>query len=186
MRKLVMPFALLLALVALGLAACGDDSGDSTSSDSATFQEDGYPFTFEYPSDWGDASDITVNNEVGTGKATNLKGVGPADNNGIFLATYTTSEPITEDNLDQAKSALDQLVGQAEPSASGQTGDVGGFPSVTFQGIPVADPAGAETDITALFDGTSEYFINCQWTSEHEDEVKAACSQLQSTLQKTG
>lgn len=177
-----MPFALLLSLAALALTACGDDS----SSDTATFEGDGYPFTFEYPGDWGTASDISVNNEVSSGNASNLKGVGPADDNGIFLATYTTSEPITDQNIDQAKAALDRLVAQADPSAKGTVGEVGGFPSVSFDAVPVSDPSDAETNVVALFDGTSEYFINCQWTSDHEDEVKDACDQLRSTLKKTG
>lgn len=183
MKKLVIPFVLLLFLTAGSLTACGDDS---SSSDTATFEEDGYPFTFEYPGDWGDASDISLNNEVGSGNASNLKGVGPADDNGIFLATYTTSEPITDKNIDQAKAVLDRILGQSAPSARGTVGDIGGYPSVSFEAVPVSDPSDAETDIVALFDGTSEYFINCQWTPDHEDEVKAACEQLRSTLKKNG
>jgi hypothetical protein len=185
MSKPVAPFALLLALAALALAACGG-SGDSTGSDAATFENDDYPFTFEYPGDWGTMDDITLNKQLGSLQADNVVGVGPDDNNGIFLATYTLGQPVTEDNIDQAKSAFDKLIQQVDPSAEGVVGDVGGFPSVTIESVPVSDPEGAENTLVAMFDGTSEYLLTCQSLSDQRDEVDAACEQAQSTLEKTG
>jgi hypothetical protein len=185
MRRPVARFALLLALAALALAACGG-SGDSTGSEAATFENDDYPFTFEYPGDWGTMVDITLNKQLGSLQAANVVGVGPDDNNGIFLATYTLGQPVTEGNIDQAKAAFDKLIQQVDPSAEGVVGNVGGYPSVTIESVPVSDPEGAENTLVALFDGTSEYLMTCQSLSDQRDEVNAACDQAQATLDKTG
>jgi hypothetical protein len=188
MKKLVTIFGLLLAASALALTACGSsgDSTDSSSSDTATFQEDGYPFTFEYPGDWQALTDITLNNQLGSNRGANVKGVGLDDTNAIVLTTYTLNQEVTQDNLDQAKAELDKLLQQVDSTADGVVGDVGGYPSITYDSIPVTDPAGATDTLIALFDGTSEYLITCQWDSDHADEVQAACDQAKSTLTKAG
>jgi hypothetical protein len=188
MKKLVTIFGLLLAVSALVLTACGDsgDSTDSSSSDTATFQGDGYPFTFEYPADWQTTTDTSVKQQLGSSQATNLQGIGLDDTNIIAVSTYTLNQPVSQDNIDQAKAQFDKLVQQADPSADGIVGDTGGFPSLKYESVPVTDPAGATNTLVFLFDGTSEYQLTCQWNSDHADEVQAACDQAQSTLTKAG
>ena len=181
MKKLLSAFAVLLAAGALLVAGCGDSDSDS---DTATFDDDSYPFTFEYPSDWEETGDVTQNQQLGSSQSADVVGVGPSDDNGIILATYELNQPVTEDNIDQAKAEFDKLIQQVDPSAEGTAGEVGGYPSVTIENVPVSDPEGAENTLIALFDGTSEYLITCQSLEDDRDEVNAACEQAQSTLTK--
>jgi hypothetical protein len=182
-RRPAIRFALPTVLAAVALAACGG-SGDS-SSDTATFESDDYPFTFDYPGDWQETDDVTLNKQLGSLRAQNVTGVSPGEGtNGIYLATYEISQPVTEDNIDQAKQAFEQLVQQADPSARGTAGDVGGFPSVTIDAVPVSDPAGAKNTLIAMFDGTTQYLLSCQWGEEDADEIESACDEAQSTLQR--
>jgi hypothetical protein len=170
----------LLALAALGLAACGG-SDDSPQ----TFESDDYPFTFEYPGDWQDTTDVQLNGVSGSTSSSNNRGLVIDENNGIFLSTYTTTKAISADNIEVAQNALEKLLSQVDPNVKGTTGAIGGFPSVSLSPIELTDPEGAVQTSFALFDGTSEYFISCQATSDHTDEVDSACKQMQSTLEKT-
>jgi hypothetical protein len=171
---------LLIALASLGLAACGgSDDGPKT------FESDDYPFTFEYPGDWHGTTDVHLNGVNGSTGASNNLGYVIDENNGIFISTYTTAKEITADNIDIAANALEKLLGQVDPSVKGTTGEIGGFPSVSLSPIELTDPAGATQTSFALFDGTSEYFLSCQSTSDHTDEVNDACKQMQSTLKQT-
>ena len=181
MKKLLSAFVALLTLGALVATGCGDsDSG----SDTATFDDDSYPFTFEYPSDWEETDSVTQNQQLGSSQSSDVVGVGPSDDNGIILATYALNQPVTEDNIDQAKAEFDKLIQQVDPSAEGTVGDVGGYPSVTIENVPVSDPEGAENTLIALFDGTTEYLMTCQSLADDRDEVNDACDQAQSTLTK--
>jgi hypothetical protein len=187
MKRLV-SFALLLALLALGLAACGSDSGGSSDSTTAsassasTFDEDGFGITFEYPSDWDLEDDVSIDSELGS-SADAIKAVGIDDSNGIIIESYTLNQAVTADNIGDAKSELDNLIKQVAPDATGTTGETGGFPSVTFEDVPLTTPTDGQSTLVAVFDGESEYLINCQSTPDHRDEVEAACDQAIATVQ---
>jgi hypothetical protein len=169
--------ALALAACALALAACGG-SGDSGPK---TFQEDGFAFTFEYPNSWVPSDKATVADQLGA-SADKTIGIGLDDDDGIILQSYTLNTEITASNLDLAKKELDGLMSQVDPSATGQTGDTAGFPSITYDAVAIPTPTDGESRLVALFQGDQEYLINCQSTPDHRDEVNAACDQALSTL----
>jgi hypothetical protein len=184
MKRLVSS-TLLLALLVLGLAACGSDSGgssDSTTASASTFDEDGFGITFEYPSDWDLEDDVSIDSELGS-SANDIKAVGIDDSNGIIIESYTLNEAVTDDNIDAAKKELDNLIKQVAPDATGTIGETGGFPSVTFEEVPLTTPTDGQSTLVAVFDDESEYLINCQSTPDHRDEVEAACDQAIATVQ---
>jgi len=169
---------MLLACV-VSLAACGGDSDDSS-----TFEQDDYPFTFEYPADFESSDDVSIDTTLG-GSLEDTIALGVDDSNGIILQRTTLGVEVTEENLDQAKSEFDGLVAQIEPGASGEAGETGGFPSLTYGAIPLPTPPEGESRLTILFEGDQEYVLNCQSTPENRDEINAACDEALATLEGT-
>lgn len=166
----------LLLVVVFAVAGCG---GDDSSAD-ATFDDPAYPFTFSYPGDWESSDDVTLDKQLG-GSGLDQRAVMLDSTNGIILERFELNIAIDEKNLDLAKKELDGLITQLDPNATGVTGETGGYPSITYDSVPVAD--GTESKLVALFDGDQEYMLNCQSTEEHRDDVAAGCQQALDTLQ---
>jgi hypothetical protein len=170
----------VLAIGAIGLVACGsDDSGPST------FEEDGFPFTFEYPEDFELTEDITFDQSLG-GASDEDVSVNLDEDNGIVLQRVTLNQEVDETNLAVAKREFDGLIAQVDPDAQGETGETAGFPSLEYEPIALTTPEDGESRILFLFEGDQEYVLNCQSTPERREEVDAACEQMRDTLAPAG
>lgn len=169
--------ALLAAVLLLG---CG--SSDSDSDDSSTFDDEAYPFTFEYPADWSESDDVTLDQQLGN-SGEDTRAVGLDDTNGIILQTFQLATEVDDNNIDLAQKELDRLIAQIDSEATSTVGDTAGLPSVTFDSVAVPDPEGAESKIVAIFDGDKEYMINCQSTEDHRDDVAEGCDQALETIE---
>ncbi len=176
---------LLLVVVVVGFAVtgCGGGSSDATSggSSDATFDDPAYPFTFTYPGDWSVSDDVTLDKQLG-GSGLDQRAVGLDATNGIILERFELNTEIDADNLHLAQRELDGLISQLDPNASGEAGETGGYPSVTYDSVPVPGSDGTESKLVALFDGDQEYMLNCQSNEEHRDDVAAGCQQALDTL----
>ncbi len=170
----VRPFVATALLAATMLAGCGG-------SGTETFEQEGYPFTFDYPSDFELSTDVSFDTELG-GTADDTVAVGLDDSNGIVLQRYTLNLDVTETNIDDAKAEFDSIIGDVDPSASAEVGDVAGFPSLTYAALDVPQPEDGQSRITAFFDGNQEYLINCQSTPEERDAITEACDMALDTL----
>ena len=89
---------------------------------------------------------------------------------------------VDEDNIDQAKDELDGLISQLDSNASGTIGETAGLPSVTYEDVPLETPTDGESTLVAIFDGETEYLLNCQSTPDHRDEVQTGCDQALATV----
>jgi hypothetical protein len=166
---------------ALVFAACADEAD---SGGNATFEREGFPFTFEYP-DWFElAENATVSETLG-GEADDRVALASDDDNGIVVSRFTLAVEVDESNLDQAKQEVDQLFQQVDPSAETQPGEIAGLPSLSLDAIAVPTPEDGESRFTVLFDGDQEYLINCQSTPEGRPEIEAACDLVLETLTVT-
>ncbi len=175
--------ALIALVAALALGACGgDDSGDDSST--KTFENDSYPFTFDYPGSLSESSDVSFSQNLGA-SAGDSTALALDQSNGIILQKATLNAEVTADNLDAARKQFDQLVGQVDQGASGQAGETGGFPSLTYSAVPVSSVQDGQSEITFLFDGANEYVINCQSTPDQREAITSACDQALRTLTKT-
>ena len=171
--------AVLVALLGVVLLlGCGGGSG----SDTATFEGDAYPFTFDYPGDWTTSDDVSISNELG-GSAVDQTAVAIDDSNAIIVEHFQLKISVDDDNIDVAKRELDGLISQVDSNASGETGETGGYPSVSYAAVPVPDPPDAESRLIAVFDGDQEYLLNCQSTPDHRDELNRGCDQAVESLQ---
>jgi len=176
--------ATVVLAAALALAACGGDD-DSDDSSTKTFSNDAYPFTFEYPGSLEETTDVSVNQNLGSGSTNDNVALGLDESNLILLQHATLNAQVTSDNLGAVKKQFDQLVGQADQGASGTVGETGGFPSLTYQDVPAPSVQDGQSQITFLFDGENEYVINCQSTPDHRDELSSACDQALSSLTRS-
>ncbi len=165
MKRLILLAAGVLAAVLL--LGCGGESD-------GTFDEDGFPFTFEYPDDWTESDDAEVSKSLGA-EAEETLGVGLDDDNGIIVQRYTLAIEITEQNFDQAKAEFDGLLTELAPDIEGTPGEIGGYLSLTYEDVPVDESGDLVSTLVALFDGDQEYLINCQSDEDHRDEVSEGC-----------
>jgi hypothetical protein len=172
--------ALSLTLIA-ATAACGGGDGDGTE----TFEEEGFAFTFEYPSSLEETSDVSYSSTAG-GAAEDARALGLDDRNAIVVSRYRLNVAVTAENVDQVKPEADDLIsGLAGTELSGKQVQIGGFPGFEYT-FDLEDPPEGRSRFFLLFDGKIEYTLNCQSTPDKRDELQAACRQAVDTLAKTG
>ena len=172
--------ALCLVLIA-ATAACGGGGDDGTE----TFEEEGFAFTFEYPSSLEETSDVSYSSTAG-GAAEDARALGLDDRNAIVVSRYGLNVAVTAENADQVKPELDDLIsGLAGTELSGKQVQIGGFPGFEYT-FDLEDPPEGRSRFFVLFDGKIEYTLNCQSTPDKRDELQAACRQAVDTLAKTG
>ena len=174
--------------LALAVAACGGGDGDSDDSAGGsgekTFSDDRFALTFTYPEEFetGTVEKITKS----AGQAEESTALTLDEQNGIILQKYTLNVPVTQENLAEALPQIDQTVsGLVGTPTSGTAGTTGGFPSVTYEAVAIPDPPQAQSRLAFLFDGTTEYLVNCQSTPAERAEVDQACDRALATLQRT-
>ncbi|MFN2471500.1 MAG: hypothetical protein ABR583_11050 [Gaiellaceae bacterium] len=168
----------LFAVAALALAGCGG----SSDSGPETFSDDEFNVTFEYPGEFDRVDDINVASTAG-GSAKARKGVGLDDHNLIILTRFDLNIAITESNLAKTKEEIDTVVGQAAGSkVSGERTEAGGMPGYEYR-FPITEPVNGESRFIVLFDGKTEYTLNCQSTDEKRSDVEAACAMALETIE---
>src|SRR5687767_13624603 len=173
--------AVVVAL-ALALAGCGEDEGGPS-----TFEQEGFPFTFEYPEEFEVADDVNFEQSLGSAADENVA-VALEENDGIFLQRITLNQEVTAENLSLAKQELDALIAQADPGSSpGTAGETAGFPSLEYGSLAATiEDQEVKSRVLVLFEGDQQYVINCQATEENREEVEAACDQMRATLAPAG
>ncbi len=171
------------ALAALTLAACGGGDDEESGGDANRFEEAGFAISFEYPDGFEVSDDVTLTEQEGS-QAQETKAVGLDSENGIIVQRYGLKTAIDAEKLDLAKEEFDRLVATLAPEAAeGKKTEVGGFPALSYPSVPVTEPANAESRLYVLFDGRTEYLINCQSTPNKRSEVEEACDLAVETLE---
>ena len=61
-----------------------------------------------------------------------------------------------------------------------------GLPALTYAEVPVASVEGGQSRLVVVFDGRTEYLINCQSTPEKRSEINEACDLAVETLRREG
>jgi hypothetical protein len=172
----------LLVLVAMslvvGAAGCGGGSGDGTE----TFDEDGFSITFEYPDSLVEIEDVSIASTAGAAsKATSARGLD--DQNLILVSRYDLRVTVGDENWADVKTELDQVVSQAaDQELSGTEIEFGGLPGYEYSFDLDTQPP-VRSRFVVLFDGNTEYTLNCQSTSERRDEIEPACQQSLDTIE---
>jgi uncharacterized RDD family membrane protein YckC len=144
-----------------------------------TYQDHGV--SFAYPSGWpagiphmsAETGNLLWNTAVGPGTPHDL----------IVVEGFRLRIPVTAQNIGAVVPALAGLLQHfgATPHGPPQEITMGGLPAVQFH---VTDPGGPPSQSTVVFafNGTTEYFVNCQYTPAQARAVQQACHQVVSTF----
>jgi len=172
--------ALALSLSALmtGGVGCGGDGGGDK-----TFDDPAFAITFKYSDEFEFADDVSARFKVGGTADGKSKGIRLDDKNGIVLQQFALTTEVTEANLERVKPELDGVVGEAAGRMiSGERITAGGLPGYEYR-LDVPRPVGARSRLAILFDGRTEYTVNCQSTGSKRGKVEDACQKALDTLE---
>ncbi len=142
--------------------------------------------TFEYPSAW---QQTDTSGGASSGNALWNENFAVSEADFAAITAYELNSPVTGANIGDAQeeftSTLTQLAAQANGAITTplQPEGTAGFPGLTGQ-LSVETPAGEAVDSTiwVFFDGTTEYFINCQYQSAEKTQMLAGCGLIRDTF----
>jgi hypothetical protein len=77
---------------------------------------------------------------------------------------------------------VDRVIGQlAGRAVNGRRIEYGGLPGYEYA-IRLAKPTGAESRMAVLFDGATEYLVNCQSTPSKRSRLETGCRRALDTI----
>jgi len=163
----LVPLAVVL-LAAAGLLAYRATSAGNT----LTYRADGV--SFNYPAAWTDYG-TRYGESSGSGSQLWRTFVGPGPStpyDGVIVTAYPVSQTVAAQNIGALIPALESEAKQLFKQAGGgvQAGPekitMAGKPAVRFRGTGViAGGTRYTSTIVFAFNGTTEYFVNCQYTA---------------------
>jgi hypothetical protein len=182
---------LVAVLVAVAAVACGGDdpepqvapeASEEQETSAATYDDNGV--TFEYPDGWDEFPAEASATSTGSNELWSAT-VGPDKTNLVNITAYRLNIEVTAENLDTIEAELDEVIQGVVDQAGGEItsgpdqDEVAGFPAYTYTWEDV-EVEGEPKDSSAyfLFNGDTEYFFNCQFSSETEEEVLSGCEQI--------
>ena len=193
---IVVGSALLLALAACQSSVtitapsasptqAASSSAPSPSSDSNTYSDNGV--SFQYPADWKDVtSQVSFGSQAQSSNqawAVDL-GLGVTD---LVDVTAYGNTGITPSNLTQhiadVTSQIKNLFDTGTDVKGPTVVTMGGLKGLQFDvSSTLSDGTAYTSTLVLVFSSDTEYFLNCQATSAHADEIAAGCSQIQDTF----
>jgi hypothetical protein len=98
---------------------------------------------------------------------------------------YRLNAAVTESNLEAVANEFLAVLEQGFRQAGGHmTGvptsePVAGLPTLSVTGT-ASTPKGVHVveQVTVIFDGNTEYYLVCQFTPEHAEEMRQGCTQI--------
>ena len=185
-------------MMAIGVAACGGDSptpqvapeetetgteiGTETPEGPAVYDDNGV--TFEYPGGWDEFPAKASATSTGSSELWSAT-VGPDKTNLVNVTAYQLNIAVTEENLDTIEAELDGVIKDVVDQAGGEITsgpdqeEVAGFPAYTYTWEDVeVDGEPKDSSAYFLFNGEIEYFFNCQFSADTQEEVQGGCDQI--------
>lgn len=157
-------------VVAVLASGCGNGDGESD----GIFEEESFPFTFEYPDGWTESDEVTINQSLGS-EAEAVAGIGLDRSNALVIERFTLNFPVHEANLDRVKAEFDVLVEEIDPQRSFKETQVAGLPALRADDLDIRSIEDGKSTIVVVFEGDQEYFLNCQSTPSKRSDVEQAC-----------
>jgi hypothetical protein len=151
---------------------------------------EGHGITFTYPGGWNEAEETST--AVSSGNQRWSESFGIDGNNFVSLTEYELNIEVGEENISELEQEIGETIEQLTQQAGGSVDEgpsevtMGGFPGFRFELSGVEAEGGTvASSILLVFDGTTEYFLNCQFTDEHKDEIDEGCTQIIDSFQVT-
>lgn len=162
--------------VVLSLSACGK----------GTNHIDSAGVSFDYPGDWHRLSSAAA---TPSGSTASRIGVGIDQDNAAVLVVTHLSKPVTAQDFQQTEAALIQIIGQGAQRRGGTLSSpapftLAGIPAFSLEIDGVRGPTGrvVSSRLVVALRGKTEYFLNCEHTTDHADEVDKGCDQIVQTF----
>lgn len=156
-----------IAALTLGASACGNGGG-------GRYEETGLDITFKIPGGFHVAHDLRISKSAGAGPA-DRAAVGIDQDNLIIVSRYNLKATITATTLSKFKGEVDNVITSlAGKKVSGHEVTYGNLPGYEYV-ISVSDPPKGESRLEVLFDGATEYLVNCQSTPAQRDKIEKGC-----------
>jgi uncharacterized RDD family membrane protein YckC len=142
--------------------------------------------SFDYPAGWeeGSVQGGGTNELWGTG----FSAVAAGELDLVLVEAHRLTPPVTAENVDAAKAEFDKQVRQVVEQDGGtvQSGPeditVAGKPGLRFRTTGTVDGTPKENTLVLIFDGTTRYTLNCQYTAEWAEEIERGCEQIVRTF----
>jgi hypothetical protein len=191
--------ALLVALMMTAVACGGSGgTGDAGSSDGGDDTEEAAANTysendvsFDYPADWEEFSAEAAAMSPESNELWDTT-VGPDDTNLVNITAYQLNIEVTDANIAEIEEELDTVIQGVVSQAGGEIASgptqttIAGFPAYEYEwsGVQVNGEA-KDSRAIFLFNGDLEYFMNCQYSAETEEDVLAGCQMIVDTFEAT-
>lgn len=185
-RTLSVLAAVTLSATALG--ACSNSSTTDTQSPTSEFNVmAANGVTYEYPKSWQAQPSVSTGAEQGNRAW--KQAVGPDATSVAILSQYNLTAEVTAGNLEQFREEVATTLQNLATQSGGATiGPVtpestAGYPGFTAA-LTVKDATGQVLNSTVwlFFDGTTEYFLNCQYAPEQQSELIPGCNTIRDTF----
>jgi hypothetical protein len=169
--------ALLLAVVlltAVGLSAC---SAASPRSSTLTYRAHGV--SFNHPAGWREQVGYTTTRGGGA-KLWGIAVGSGTPHDLIVVQAYRVSPAVTAQNIDAFASDAESFFRHSGLAMQGtpQKITMGGLPGLRFRVTGTVDGTRYASTVVFAFNGTTEYFVNCQSTAGMSAQVGRACDQV--------
>lgn len=176
------PLAVVL-LAAAGLSAYRASSPGSTQ----TYRAHGV--SFDYPAGWQEESGYTAGTSAGGAPTLWSAAVSPGTwDDVIAVDAYRVSPAVTAQNFDAFASDLESVIRQSGVTVQGtpQKVTMAGLPGLRLRFTGTAHGSRYASTAVFAFNGTTEYEVNCQYTSGMAAQVQEACDQVTGSFQVSG
>ena len=172
-----------VALAAILLAATGVSIYRASSAGGPqTYQAHGVAFT--YPAGWQQPVSSRQITNGGTNQLWTTA-VGPGTSLDLITVTaYHLNRPVTAQNIGAVIPEVERVTTQMFRQVRGsvqpryQKGTMAGMPALLFSGTGTISGTHVESILLFAFQGTTEYFVNCQNTQAEAAAVAHACAQV--------
>jgi uncharacterized RDD family membrane protein YckC len=143
---------------------------------------------FEYPGSWSVVRDVKV---MTTGNLEFADVVALDAVNNVELQAYRLNQSIDRGNIAQSQQEVSAVAERLAETLSGTVADgprrieMGGLPgfSIRIEGRYGGQPLTLEGVVLAR--GTTQYFLECQFTPDHASEIRSGCEQVMRTFRPT-
>jgi hypothetical protein len=165
------------------------DATDPPGMPTETFTGNGV--SFRYPEEWREFS--VTDTSASAGDELWNETVGLDDVNFVSVAGYEINVEITHDTIEGQAGPIGDQIGALFAQAGGEllsgpdTTTLAGLPALRSTGTAI-NPSGAEVTSTLVlaFDGTTEYFVNCQYDEDGRSDILAGCDVILATFDVAG
>jgi hypothetical protein len=192
-RCLSLRSRLVRVLICAGLAACSALAGCSVKVGGpgsalplSVFDQPGIGIVFNYPV-WLAGPTAVHDPPPAVGRPSTAGfALSMADYDGIGITRYdqALNRPIDESGLDAIHPQLDALVARSSGiPVTGTKVYPGGLFGLSYE-LPMPGVADGHISKTMLFDGTTEYVLDCLSTQAHRTEMTQACQIALTTLHR--